>query len=65
MHIYLQLRKNIETVVYYVLHEQHGIICTFPAGWLLWALYNKFQKNKMFVLRAYKWLICIFTNVCI
>jgi len=47
MHIYLQLRKNIETVLYYVLHEQHGIICTFPAGWLLWALHNKFQKKNV------------------
>ena len=49
MHIYLQLRKNIETVLYYVLHEQHGIICTFPAGWLLWALHNKFEKIEMYV----------------
>ena len=49
MHTYPYVRKSIEMFVYYVLHEQHDIICTFPAGRLLRALYNKFEKMKMYV----------------
>ena len=31
------------------MHEQHDIIYTFPAVWLLWALHNKFEKIEMYV----------------
>jgi len=49
MHTYRYVRKRIEMFVYYVLHEQQDIICTFPTVRLLRALYNKFEKMKMYV----------------